>query len=110
MPNPRKTKSKTALTEELRRTRRDYKTLSKMWLDQIEATNHAKAEAAALTAELEALRGIKEKQGELIEGQKRLIEKQEGLIKSLMERTEPDPPRARHEGRRHWETRRRRFR
>ena len=115
MTSEKKTKSKTALTEELRRTRKEYKTLSKIWLDQIEATNHAKAEAAALTAEIEALRRIKEKQGEIIEGQKRIIEGQEELIRSLMDRTkprtEPDaPPRATHEGRRHWKPRRRRIR
>ena len=106
----KKTKSKTALPKELRRIRKDYKTLSKIWLDQLEETNRAKAEAAELTAEIEALKRIGDKKSDIIEGQERLIEKQERLIKSLMDRTEPDPPRARHEGRRRWETRRRRIR
>lgn len=99
----KKTKSKTALTKELRRIRKDYKTLSKIWLDQLEETNRAKAEAAELTAEIEALKRIGDKKSDIIEGQER-------IIKSLMDRTEPDPPRARHEGRRRWETRRRRIR
>ena len=119
MPTANKSKSKTALTEELRAIRRNYKSLSKIWLDQIEATKRAQAKAAELTAELEALRRISEQQSELIERQKRLIEEQADLIKNKMDRTTPTKATAtatatkrekRQGRRREWEPRRRRIR
>ena len=82
-------KSKTALIKEIREYRRDYKKLVSDWSEQIQKRVQAEQYAAELAANLEAMKGLFEKQEKLIEKQAAFIEKQRKALDAANMNTEP---------------------